>query len=275
MRRSVLYVLTASAVLTSSLPVQAQDAFGVITTNTLDMPTVGDGASFSFSATAGEYVTIAMQNQGSNISAVQLRVLDPNFNTVATQTVVAPPTGTLGQMECNTGSNTAAGCWGSAVINLPKIASTAAGTYTVLATPTAGTGSMTFTVTVPINGDGLVANGGSIYKVSGNPGQSMMLPVSLVSGQSYTLTISETNGYLPAGQGVIFDPSGTVIGNFAMAATCANPCGLGQYIGGGYTVFTADATGTFNILFQQQAQTAGPNVYGPLWNTATWQITSP
>jgi len=275
MRRSVLYVLTASAVLTAALPVQAQNAFGLITQTTLSMPTAGEGASFSFAATAGEYVTIAMQNQGSNISAVQLRVLDPNFSTVATQTVVAPPTGTVGQMECNTGSNTAAGCWGSAIINLPQTASTTAGTYTVLATPTAGTGSLTFTVTVPANSNGLSVNGGSIYRTTGNPGQGVLMPVSLVSGQQYTLTIAETNGFVPADQGVIFDPSGTVIGNIAMAATCAISCGLGQYTGGGYTVFTADATGTFNILLQQQAQTAGPNDYGPLWNTLTWQITSP
>lgn len=275
MRRSVLYVLTASAVLTSSLPVQAQNAFGLITQTALSMPTVGDGASFSFSATAGEYVTIAMQNQGSNISAVQIHVLDPNFNTVATQTVVAPPTGTLGQMECNTGANAAAGCWGSAVINLPQIASTAAGTYTVLATPTAGTGTLTFTVTVPGNSNGLVVNGGGVYRVTGNPGQGLMMPVSLVSGQQYTLTLAETNGYVPADQGVIFDPSGTVIGNIALATSCPSSCGLGEYSGGGYTVFTADATGTFNILVQQQAQTAGPNNYGPLWNTLTWTITSP
>lgn len=274
MRRAVLYILAASAALTSSIAVQAQTAPGYITQVSLNMAGAGQGASFSFTGTAGEYIAITMQNQGSNVSGVQIHVLDPNFNTIYNATAVAPANGTLGAMECNA-PGTAAGCWGNTVINFGPIAATAIGTYTVLATSTAGSGALTFTVTSPVMSNGLVVNGGSTSISSFYPGQSLMMPVSLVAGQQYTLTISESNGFLPSDQGVIIDPSGTVIGNIAMAATCANPCGLHQYTGGGYTIFTAGTTGTYNILLQEQTQTAGPNVYGPIWNSVTFAITSP
>jgi hypothetical protein len=85
----------------------------------------------------------------------------------------------------------------------------------------------------------------------------------------------EKNGTLPGDQGVVIDPSGTVIANIAMAATCAPCTSPANYTGGGYTVFKASTTGTYNILLQEVGQTTGPNDYGPLWNSVTWQITSP
>jgi hypothetical protein len=177
-------------------------------------------------------------------------------------------------MECNA-PGTIAGCFGNTVINLGPVAASATGTYTVFATSTAGSGSVTFTVTSPVMSNGLIVNGGTLSTGSFYAGQSVMMPVSLVAGQQYTLTISENNGSLPGDQGVVIDPSGKVIGNIAMAATCTPCTSPTNYTGGGYTVFTASTTGTHNILLQQVGQTSGPNDYGPLWNSVTWQITSP
>jgi hypothetical protein len=276
MRRAIAYFLMASVSLVSSLAVQAQsNQFGYIYQGTMSLSAVGAGSQFTFTATAGEYVSITMQNQGSELSGIQIRVQDANSNTVFNSNIVAPPTGTLGEMECNTGNNTAAGCWGNAVINLGPISALSSGTYTVSAFSTAGYGSLTFSVSSPVTGTALVVNGASTSTTSSYPGQSIIKPVSLVAGTQYTLNISETNGYLPAEQGVVLDPSGTVIANIAMAATCPTTCGLGQYTGGGYTTFTPVVTGTYNILLQEQTQMSGPNDYGPLWNTVTWLITSP
>jgi hypothetical protein len=276
MRRAIVHFLTASAFLVSSLEVQAQThPPGYIYQGTLSLSSVGQGSQFNFTANAGEYIAIAMQNQGSDLSGVQIRVQDANSNTVFNSNFVAPPTGTLGAMECNTGTNTAAGCWGDAVINLGPISALSSGTYTVSAFSTAGTGSLAFTVSSPVMGTALTVNGASTSTSSFFPGQSIIKPVSLVAGTQYTLTISETNGDLPAEQGVVLDPSGNVIANIAMAATCPSSCGTSQYTGGGYTTFTPVMTGNYNVLLQEQTQMNGPNNYGPLWNTVTWLITSP
>jgi hypothetical protein len=274
MRRAFLYVLAASAALMSCAAVQAQNMPGYIIQKTVSLPGAGQGGQFTFNATPGEYVAITMQNQATQLSGMQIRVQDPNFNTVAVTTVAVPPVGGLGAMECNA-PGTIAGCFGNAVINLGPITAAAAGTYTVFATSTAGSGSVTFTVTSPVMSNGLIVNGGTVSTSSFYPGQSVMMPVSLVAGQQYTLTISEKNGTLPGDQGVVIDPSGTVVGNIAMAATCAPCTSPTNYTGGGYTVFTATTTGTYNILLQEVGQTSGPNDYGPLWNSVTWQITSP
>jgi hypothetical protein len=274
MLRAVLCVLTATAVLTSSPAVQAQNSPGYITQTTVNLPGTGQGGQFMFPASPGEYVAITMQNQGTNVSGVQIRVQDPNFNTVAVTTVAVPPGGGLGAMECNA-PGTIAGCFGNTVINLGPVAASAAGMYTVFASSTAGSGSVTFTVTSPVMSNGLVVNGGTLNTSSFYAGQSIIMPVSLVAGQQYTLKISEQNGTLPGDQGVVIDPSGTVIANIAMAATCAPCTSPANYTGGGYTVFKASTTGTYNILLQEVGQTTGPNDYGPLWNSVTWQITSP
>lgn len=276
MRRAFMSLLMAAVVLLPALEVQAQSNLpGYITQQTLTLNGVGQGSQFTFPAAVGTYVTITMQNQGTNLSGVQIRVTDANSNTVYNSNIVAPPTGTLGQMECNTGANSSAGCWGNAVINLGPISAFSAGTYTVSAFSTAGSGTLTFTVSNPIVGNPLTINGAATTTNATLPGQSIIRSVNLTAGTQYTLTISETNGYLPAAQGVVLDPTATVVANIAMAGTCPNTCNLGQYKGGGYTIFTPVVSGNYNILVQEQAQTSGPNNYGPIWNTTTFLITSP
>lgn len=273
MRRTVHGLLAASVAIMSSLPVEAAGP-GLILETSVTLPAANQGGLFTFNASAGQYLSITMQNQGSNVSSVQLRVQDPSLAVIYNQTVTAPPNGGLGAMACNA-PGAAGGCWGNTVINLGPLTLDTAGEYTVTATSRGGSGSLAFTVSSALNTNGLSVDQGPVSRSAINPGQSLIMPVQLQAGVGYTLKISEVNGYAPGNQGVVIGPTGTVVANIAMAASCANPCGLGQYTGGGYTVFTPVANGDHRILLQQQTQTSGPNVYGPLWNTMTFEITHP
>jgi hypothetical protein len=274
MRRTFLYALAAAAALATSVSAQAQNGPGYITDGTLNMPTQSQGATFSFSASAGQYIAVTIQEQDSNISSLQLRIVDPNFSPIYNQTFTAPPNGGMGTIGCAVPGGTA-GCWANIVANLGPIATTAAGSYLVIVTPVTGSGSVKFTVTSPLMMTGLMVNGGSLPKSSIYPGQSLMMAASLVAGQNYTLTINETNGYSPGNQGKVLHPNGNAIGTFFEVATCPNPCGLGQYSGSGWVAFTAPISGTYNFLLQQLTQSSGPNVYGPILNTSTFTLTSP
>jgi hypothetical protein len=161
------------------------------------------------------------------------------------------------------------------VANLGPIGASAAGSYTVIVTPLTGTGGVNFTVTSALISSGLTVNGGAASRSTVYPGQSIIMPVSLVAGQNYTLTVSETNGFSPGNQGKVLHPNGNSIGTFFQVASCPNPCNLGQYSGSGWVAFTAPVSGTYNFLLQQLTQTSGPNNYGPIWNTSTFTLTAP
>lgn len=274
MLRAFMYVLAATAAFAISMSAQAQTGPGYITDGTLHMPSQGLGATFNFSASAGQYIAVTIQEQASNISSLQLRILNPSFVPVYDQTFTAPPGGGTGTIGCNVPGGTA-GCWGNIIANLGPIAAGAAGSYLVIVTPVTGSGDVNFTVTSPLPTSGLVVNGGSTSRISLYPGQSLLMQVPLSAGQNYTLTVSETNGSIPGNKGTVLHPNGNPIGTFFENATCPNPCGLGQYSGSGWVAFTAPIAGTYGFLLQQLTQTSGPNVYNTPLNTSTFTLTSP
>jgi len=269
----VLGVLSLAALGTAS-PVWAQTSPGspgYLTTVEMNLPTQDQGDSFTFTGTPGQYVSVTMQatltEQPSTITAVQIIILAPDFslvtNTVATNFV------------CNVSIE---GCFGNTVINLGPLPSYSAGTtYTVLATPTQGTGNLVFNVDNPFPYPaGPTVNGGPDTHIVAYPGQGGTMPIALTAGQQYTLFLSETDGNLPILQGTLLSPTGTTVTTINMTATCPASCGLLEYTGGSTVFFTAPVTGTYTLLVQQGTQTSGNNSYGPIdGDSITVQIISP
>ena len=269
----VLGVLSLAALGTAN-PVWAQSSPGgpgYLTTVELHLPTQDQGDSFTFTGTPGQYVSVTMQasasEQPSTITAVQIIILAPDFSLVA-NTVTT-------NFSCNL---SAVGCYGNAVINLGPLPTYSAGTtYTVLATPTQGTGNLVFNVDNPFPYPaGPTVNGGPDTHLVLYPGQGGTMPIALTAGQQYTLFLSETGGNLPVLQGTLLSPTGTTVTTLNMTATCSASCNLFGYSGGSTAFFTAPVTGTYTLLVQQETQTSGNSDYGPIdGDSITVQIISP
>jgi len=241
----------------------------------------------TFSGSPGQFVTLSIQ-EGSpqtwgsnNISSFSVAVFAPDGSLLNLTPTMQPPVGapTYSFGGCNLPGNSIAGCFGNTIINLKSLPTYAAGTtFTALVTQTGGSGgSLTYHVTNPFATSPLIVNGASstIFGGIGGPGQGWAVPITLVGGQRYTLTVSENNSNVPSVYGILYGPRGQVVIGPQMPATCNSPCNFNNYSGTASWPLAPLSSDTYTLILNQIPQLSGANEYGPLTGFITFQITSP
>jgi hypothetical protein len=237
----------------------------------------------TFTGSPGQFVTLTVQEGtpqtwgSNNIASFAVTVFAPDGSILNTTPVMQPPVGApTYTFACNV-PGSIAGCFGDTIINLKSLPTYAAGTtFTALVTQTGGSGgSLTYQVTNPFATDPLIVNGASSTVFVRFPGQGWAVPITLVGGQRYSLTVSETNGNVPSVYGMLYGPRGQVLVGPQMNAVCNSPCSLNNYSGTASWILAPLSSDTYTLILNQIPQLTGANEYGPLIGFITFQITSP
>ena len=246
--------------------------------------TLPNGASrgvVSFAATPGQYLSLAIQENttcystggacppiGRNfISGLNITVYGPNGALLQTPAFLT---------NCNVSNTAPQQCFGDAVINLGLIPSNASGNYTVVVQQTGGINgdygaSLQFWLTYPyLYATGTLPINQATTFNAAYPGQGMLITFTPPSGQSLSLSVQETNQFIPVAQI-------SVLNDLAAQVTLAATCGcdaFGHYSGSTTTlVGTLNPAQTWTILVQQQTQTSGNNNYGSLTGQLVFDLT--
>jgi IPT/TIG domain-containing protein len=237
----------------------------------------------TFTGSPGQFVTLTVQEGtpetwgSNNISSFAVTVFAPDGSILNLTPTMQPPVGApTYTFACNI-PGSIAGCFGDTIINLKSLPTYAAGTtFTALVTQTGGSGgSLTYQLSTPFATDPLVVNGASNTIFARLPGQGWAVPITLVGGQRYNLTVSETNGNVPSVYGMLYGPRGQVIVGPQMNAVCSSPCSLNNYSGTASWILAPLSSDTYTLILNQIPQLTGANEYGPLIGFITFQITSP
>lgn len=260
----------------------AHAAYATSASGTLTFNNSGDTQEITFTATPGQYVSLTVQErlqeqgQGINVSAIAITVYAPDGSVLNGTTLMQPPINApTYNFACNIPGQPW-GCFGNSIVNLGPLPSYAQGTTFRAVVRATGTGVLTYTAVNPVQSpDALVVDGGELYKLINVAGQGIIIPVHLTLGQSYSLTVTETNRNIPKIQGLVLDPNGNAVGGIYLEATCAAPCNVGslnRYSGSSNSGVGTAVTGTHLILLQQVTQTSGDSSYGPLQGNITLEI---
>ena len=248
--------------------------------SSLNLTAPGAQGQVSFTASAGQYLTLAVLEYANSASGatpfsnVNITVFGPSGSVWGTPAFSA---------TCS-GGGTANPCAGYAIVNIGPIPSNATGTYTVLLTPQIQPGSsyigteqggllyLTLTSPTVISG-ALVVNdpndGVDEYLgIQGScppgppsscnyPGQGLMLPFTASANQALTLHINAFPGYAALVAATVLDQNGNVVGSNTYSATCG---GTSQPIFSGAPsslgLGTTSASGSYTLLLQQQTQSS-------------------
>jgi len=258
--------LAESTSLTILPAVLASDA----TDNTdLDLSNPAARGVITFTGNPGEYIALTLQEgvqQSSNISNIKITLVAPDGSVLnGTPVSGPPPQGPIWTSTCPTF------CYGNSIINLGPLPSYAAGTtFTAVIEQTAGSGGRLHHIITrpPVSASGpLVVNAPAMQVYLAVAGMGTRIPVALVAGRGYSLTISETSRNTPQIAGLLLDSQGHGVQGAGMTATCAPGCPLGavnQYSGSESAGIGVGISGTYTLLLQQVTQTSGANAYGPL-----------
>jgi hypothetical protein len=201
--------LTGSLTYTMNAVPNNPGSTAIGTPTTVIIGTVGEVATRTFSATAGQKLTLTVS--GNSIAGADLTIRDPGGNTVATLFV----SGASAFRD---------------VFTLPVT-----GTYTITVDPRdLLTGSLTYTMNAVPNNTGATAIGAPTTVTIGTIGEVAVRTFSAAAGQKLTLTVSGNS--IVGVDLTVRDPNGNIAATlFASAATAFRD------------VFTLAATGTFTI----------------------------
>jgi len=223
----------------------------------------------TFHGNPGEYVALTLQEriqESGQISNLKITLVAPDGSVLNGTAISGPPRqGPVWTAVC---SNF---CFGDSIINLGPLPAYAAGnTFTAVIEQTGGSGGSlyyTFTKAVPAAAGPLIVGAPAMSVLLASAGQAVLIPVNLIAGRGYSLTISEDHRNSPKIQGLILDSQGRAVQGAGMTATCAAPCTLGavnQYSGSESSGIGVGTSGAYTLLIQQVTQTTGANAYGPL-----------
>jgi len=237
----------------------------------------------TFTGSPGQFVTLTVQEGtpetwgSNNIASFTVTVFAPDGTNLNQSTFMQPPVGApTYTFACNI-PGSIAGCFGNTIINLRLLGTYSQGTtFTALVTQTGGSGgSLTYQVSNPFPTNPLIVNGGSNTSFVQLPGQGWAVPITLVAGQRYALTVSETNSNVPSVYGVLYGPRGQLIAGPQMNAVCNSPCSFNNYSGSESVVGIQPLSGdTYTLILNQIPQLRGANEYGPLTGAITFTITT-
>ncbi len=205
---------------------------------TVTIGTAGQNAVRSFTATAGQRVTLTVSD--NTIPGVDLTVRQPNGSSVASLSM----SGATGFLDA---------------FALPV-----AGTYTITVDPREpNVGTLTFTLgSVPDDTTGQTSIGVATPITISTPGQDAVRSFDATAGQKLTLTV--TGNTIPGVSLIVRQPnSATVSSLFVSAAT------------GFLDTFTLPVTGTYTLIVDPAAQNTGGLTFtlGPVPdNTGTTTI---
>jgi YD repeat-containing protein len=223
----------------------------------------------TFTGNPGDYIALTLQEgvqQSSSISNIKITLVAPDGSVLNGTDISGPPRqGPIWTATCP------GICYGNSIVNLGPLPSYAAGTtFTAVIEQTAGNGGRLHYVISkpPVSPAGpLVVNAPAMQVYLAVAGMGTRIPVNLVAGRGYSLTISETSRNSPQIVGLLLDAQGRGVQGAGMTATCAPGCPLGalnQYSGSESDGIGVGTTGTYTLLLQQVTQTSGANAYGPL-----------
>jgi hypothetical protein len=277
-RRSVAWIFMAGVLWMSLWTVAG--AQQLLAIGTLSLPNTTTPGVITFTGTPGQFVAITLQegvNTDTNyISNLQITVTAPDGSILSGPGLMMPPNPVWT-------SSCPSACYGNSVTNLGPLPTYAQGTtytVTVQATAIGGFGSggnIDYTIITPIvKTVPLVINGPAVPYYIGVQGQGMMIPVTLIAGREYALTISETNRNLPNLLALILDANNHGVQGAGMFATCASPCTIhrvNQYSGSESDGIGVGTTGQYTVWLYQETQQSGLNAYGPLQGDFSIQIT--
>jgi hypothetical protein len=193
------------------------------TPTTVTIGTIGEVAVRTFSATAGQKLTLTVS--GNSIAGADLTVRDPNGGIVATSFA------------------------SGATVFRDVFTLSATGTYTITVDPRDQlTGSLTFTIGAVPNNTGSTAIGTPTTVTIGTIGEVAIRTFSAIAGQKLTLTV--TNNSIAGADLTVRDPNGNIVAtSFASGATAFRD------------VFTLPATGTYTITVDPRDQLTGSLTY--------------
>jgi hypothetical protein len=215
--------LTGSLTYTMNTVPDDTGSTAIGTPTTVTIGTIGEVATRTFSATAGQKLTLTVT--GNSIAGADLTVRDPNGNIVATL-FVSSATGFRD------------------VFTLP-----ATGSYTITVDPRDQlTGSLTYTMNAVPDNTGSTAIGTPTTVTIGTIGEVAVRSFPATAGQKLTLTVS---GNSIAGADLTMRaPNGNIVATlFAVGATAFRD------------VFTLPATGTYTITVDPRDQLTGSLTY--------------
>jgi hypothetical protein len=216
--------LTGSLTYTlNAVPNNNTGSTAIGTPTTVTIGTIGEVAIRTFSATAGQKLTLTVS--GNSIAGTDLTIRDPNGNTVATLFV----SGT------------------TAFRDVFALATT--GTYTITVDPRdLLTGSMTFVMNAVPDNTGSTAIGTPTTVTIGTIGEVAIRTFSATAGQKLTLTVSGNS--IAGADLTVRNPSGATVATlFASAAAAFRD------------VFTLPTTGTYTITVDPRDVLTGSLTY--------------
>jgi len=233
----------------------------------------------TFTGAPGAYVALTLQESGAStagipngglISGLQITIIAPDGSVVNGTPLMGPVEAGFKDepsysFNCSTGY-----CYGNSIINLGPMPTYSAGTtFTALIQQTGGGGGvLTYSITNPIvSTQTLAASSYTSSYYLANPGQGILIPITLTVGQPYNLVISEQNGNIPVVEAVVLNAQGQAVQGAQLIATCSATCllgGAGQYSGSQGSGIGIGLTESYTLLLQQATQTIGANAYGPL-----------
>jgi Bacterial Ig domain/von Willebrand factor type D domain len=189
------------------------------TPTTVTIGTAGENAVRSFTATAGQLVTLTVT--GNTIAGVELDVRDPSGSFIAALSL----SGATGFRDTFTLAVT--------------------GTYTITVDPQGQlTGSLTFTLGAVPNDTGTTAIGTPTTVTIGTAGQNAVRSFTATAGQSVSLTV--TGNTIAGVELDVRNPSGSIIASLSLSGAT-----------GSRSAFVLPVSGTYTITVDPQAQLVG------------------
>jgi YD repeat-containing protein len=232
---------TGTLALWPESPVAVALPLGATTNVSASQP--GQGVQGTFTASAGEYVSLGVSESSGGIAGAKVTVLSPDGTMLTT--------GSFAPTACS-------GCTsysGTEVINFGPLASS--GSYSILIQQTSvGSGSLDLTLSNPTNGGTLTAGVPSTIQVP-LAGQSIQATFAGTAGTSVDLHVQESYGSSISGATIsVTNPDGTPLAKGTFAATTCSGCN--GYAGS--TDIYPDVlpqTGNYTMLVQQTSAGTG------------------
>lgn len=233
--------VSLSPVLTGTLAVNSATNVGI--------GSPGQGLMYSFSGTAGQYLTLGLLESNDNIPGVVVAVFNPDGTVLGT--------GALTTTSC-TGTGCPSGPYsGAGVVSLGTLPMT--GTYTVLVLQiSAGTGTLTLAPSTPATGTLTAGTPSNVQAAL--PGQPIEMTFSGTQGQYESLAVQESaGGAIPTANVTVLNPNGSVLttGTLTTTGSCSELTCAGYSGSSVVNIGPLPATGTYTVLVQQVTGTTG------------------